>query len=293
MNWQEEPQNNGYYNYCSNTLCLKDENSTFPLIHEYIHFMDKTTTCLLLTGKTSQQLYEDKIFTQRELFHNFDMSVFSKIQFNKDNFPWITTLQLKSLFKEEINQNKYMQSVFNQFNSKKNYQQEFKTIIDDWIEEKQYPNKALLKQDINEILTSKLTQFNIPNDIYSNEEKELISNVLVFNTFNPTQNNTQNWSEELDVRRQRFYYTTPKEMLARTIEQAIQGKLEQLSDRLTTPELSPDEQNKFFKIIQSWQDISLQILGYQHKKETSHRIKHIRQKVEQKPKILSQFKLSS
>ena len=118
VNWQEEPQNNGYYNYCSNTICLKDENSTFPLVHEYVHFIDKTTTCLLLTGKTSQQLYEEKIFTQAELFHNFDMSVFSKIEFNKESFPWITTLKLKSLFKEEINQNKYMQEVFNKFDKK-------------------------------------------------------------------------------------------------------------------------------------------------------------------------------
>jgi len=118
VNWQEDKDNNGYYNYCSNTLCLKDENSTFPLIHEYVHFIDKTTTCLLLIGKTSQQLYEEKIFTQAELFYNFDMSIFSKIEFNKDSFPWITTLKLKSLFKEEINQNKYMQEVFNKFDKK-------------------------------------------------------------------------------------------------------------------------------------------------------------------------------
>ena len=103
VNWQEDPRNNGYYNYCSNTICLKDESSTFPLVHEYIHFIDKTTTCLLLTGKTSQQLYEEKIFSQKELFHNFDMSVFSKIEFNKDNFPWIDIIQLYILFKYEIN----------------------------------------------------------------------------------------------------------------------------------------------------------------------------------------------
>lgn len=38
-------------------------------------------------------------------------------------------------------------------------------------------------------------------------------------------------------------------MLARTIERAIQGNLEQLSDRLTTPILSYDEQVSFFEII--------------------------------------------
>ena len=139
VNWQEEPQNNGYYNYCSNTICLKDESSTFPLIHEYVHFIDKTTTCLLLTGKNSQQLYEEKLFSQKELFDNFDMSVFSKIEFHKENFPWIDLLKLKLLFKEEINQNKYIQQLFNQYDSKKDYQQEFKEIILDWVDEKKIP----------------------------------------------------------------------------------------------------------------------------------------------------------
>lgn len=43
----------------------------------------KQRLALLLTGKTSQQLYEEKLFSQRELFNNFDMSVFSKIEFKK------------------------------------------------------------------------------------------------------------------------------------------------------------------------------------------------------------------
>ena len=293
VNWQERPEDQGYYNYCSNTICLKDENSTFPLIHEYVHFIDKTTTCLLLTGKTSQQLYEEKIFTQRELFHNFDMSVFSQIEFNKENFPWITTFKLKSLFKEEIEQNKYMQSVFNQFDSKKDYQQEFKTIMYDWIEEKQYPNKELLKKDINEILTSKLTQFNVQHNFYTDEEKELIGKTIIFNTFNPRKNNTINWSEEFDVIKQRYYYTTQKEMLARTIEQTTEGKLQQLRDRLTTPILSNDEQNRFFEIIKSWQDISQQIIYIKNKNNVSKKITNIRQQLEQKPQIISQFKLTS
>ena len=291
VNWQEDKDNNGYYNYCSNTLCLKDENSTFPLIHEYVHFIDKTTTCLLLIGKTSQQLYEEKIFTQAELFYNFDMSIFSKIEFNKDSFPWITTLKLKSLFKEEINQNKYMQKVFNKFDKKKDYQQEFKTIMCDWIEEKQYQNKELLKKDINEILTSELTQFNVKHNFYTDEEKELIGKTIIFNTFNTKQNNTINWSKEFDLMKKRTYYTTQKEMLARTIEQAVQEKLQQLSDRLTTPVLSHNEQKKFFEIIKSWQDISLEIINIQNRSNISSRISNIRQQLEQQPHMISQLKL--
>ena len=291
VNWQEEPQNNGYYNYCSNTICLKDENSTFPLIHEYVHFIDKTTTCLLLTGKTSQQLYEEEIFTQAELFYNFDMSVFSKIEFNKDSFPWITTLKLKSLFKKEINQNKYMQEVFNKFDSKKDYRQEFKDIMFNWIEEKQYPNKELLKNDINEILTNKLTQFNVKHNFYNDEEKELIGKTIIFNIFNTKQNNTINWSKEFDLVKKRTYYITQKEMLARTIEQATKGNLQQLSDRLTTPVLSNNEKNRFFELIKSWQDISLQIINIKNRSNISSRISSLRQQLEQKPQIISQLKL--
>ena len=139
VNWQEDPQNNGYYNYCSNTICLKDESSTFPLIHEYVHFIDKTTTCLLLTGKTSQELYEEKLFSQKELFDNFDMSIFSKIEFKKENFPWLNIVKLKSLFNNEIQQNKYIQQTFNKYDKNKDYKQEFKEIILDWVNEKKIP----------------------------------------------------------------------------------------------------------------------------------------------------------
>jgi hypothetical protein len=291
VNWQEEPQNQGYYNYCSNTICLKDENSTFPLIHEYIHFIDKTTTCLLLTGKNSQQLYEEKSFSQKELFDNFDMSVFSKIEFNKENFPWLDIIKLKFLFKEEINQNKYIQEIFNEFDSKKDYQQEFKQIIFDWIDEKNYPNKSLLKKDINKLLDTKSTTFNFNNTPYSKEEKEIIGKALVFNTFDLIMNNSKNWSKEFDFRMNKLYYFTQKEMLARTIEQSIQGKLNQLSDRLTTTKLSEDEQDKFFDIIKSWQNISEEIIQFQNKHNISNRIINIRKKLEQKPEIISHFKL--
>lgn len=291
VNWQEEPKNQGYYNYCSNTICLKDENSTFPLIHEYIHFIDKTTTCLLLTGKNSQQLYEEKSFSQKELFDNFDMSVFFKIEFNKENFPWIDIIKLKSLFKEEITQNKYIQKIFNQFDSKKDYTKEFKQIIFDWIDEKNYPNKNLLKKYIDNLLDTKSTTFNFNNTPYSKEEKEILGKVLAFNTFNLNMNNSKNWSEELDVRMNKLYYSTQKEMLARTIEQSIQGKLNQLSDRLTTTKLSEDEQDKFFDIIKSWQNISEEIIQFQNKHNISNRIINIRKKLEQKPEIISHFKL--
>lgn len=293
VNWQEEPQNQGYYNYCSNTICLKDENSTFPLVHEYVHFIDKTTACLLLTGKTSQQLYEEKIFSQKELFEKFDMSVFSKIDFNKENFPWLDVLKLKSLFKEEIKQNKQIQKIFNQFDSNKDYQQEFKRIITDWIDEKKYPNQQLLKKDVDIILHSKTTAFNFNNTSYSAEEKEILGKVLLFNTFDLNMNNSKNWSEEFDVKMNKLYYSSQKEMLARTIEKSIKGELEQLSERLTTPNLSLNEQDKIFSIIKSWQNISQELIQFQSQQNVSSRILNIRNKLEQRPEMIYHFKLSS
>ena len=271
---------------------MKDENSTFPLIHEHVHFIDKTTTCLLLTGKTSQQLYEEKLFSQIELFYNFDMSVFSKIKFKKENFPWIDVLNLKSLFKDEIKQNKYIQKIFNKFDSKKDYKKEFKEIIFDWIEEKNYPNKNLLKEDINHLLKNNSTTFNFNNRSYSKEETEILGKVLVFNTFDLNMNNSKNWAEEFDYNViKKLYYSTQKEMLARTIEQTTQGKLEQLSDRLTTPKLSNNEQEKFFEIIKSWQNISQEIIQFQNKQNISNKIIKIRNKLEQNPEIISHLKL--
>ena len=291
VNWQEDPKNNGYYNYCSNTICLKDENSTFPLVHEYIHFIDKTTTCLLLTGKTSQQLYEEKIFSQKELFKNFDMSIFSKIEFNKDNFPWIDIIQLKLLFKDEINQNKDIQKMFNQFHKNKNYNQEFKEIILDWIEEKNYLNKDLLKQDIIDILKNKSTKFDLKNKPYSNDEQEIIQKTLVFNTFSSNNNNSKNWSKKFDEIMQKNYYSTQKEMLARTIEKSIQGKLEQLSDRLTTPTLSAQQEKHIFKIIQSWQILSHDIINIQPQLDLNHRINKVKNTLQNKPDLIKHFKL--
>ena len=293
VNWQEDPQNNGYYNYCSNTICLKDESSTFPLIHEYVHFIDKTTTCLLLTGKTSQELYEEKLFSQKELFDNFDMSIFSKIEFKKENFPWLNIVKLKSLFNNEIQQNKYIQQTFNKYDKNKDYKQEFKEIILDWVNEKKYPNTALLKQDINKLLQNKVTNFNFHNKSYTIEEKEIIGKVLVFNTFDLTMNNAKNWSEEFDVKINKLYYSTQKEMLARTIEQTTQVKSEQLSDRLTTPNLSRNDQQHFFEIIKSWQNISQEIIQLQNKQNVSNRIINIRDKLEHNPELISHFKLKS
>ena len=80
-------------------------------------------------------------------------------------------------------------------------------------------------------------------------------------------------------------------MLARTIEQATKGNLQQLSDRLTTPVLSNNEKNRFFELIKSWQDISLQIINIKNRSNISSRISSLRQQLEQKPGMISQFKL--
>lgn len=291
VNWQEEHQNNGYYNYCSNTICLKDENTTFPLVHEYVHFIDKTTTCLLLTGKTSQQLYEEKLHSQKELFENFDMSIFNKIEFKKENFPWIEIIKLKSLFNEEIKQNKYIEQIFNNYSKTKNYKKEFKDIMFEWIENKNFINKIQLKKEIDEILNSKQTNFNFENKNYSNDEKEIIGKTLTFNTFDLSMNNSKNWSEQFDWIIKKSYYTTPKEMLARTIEKSVNNKLEQLSDILTTPVLSNKEENELFNIIKSWQIITEDCLSYQNSNNVKNKIKNVRENLLKNPNLISHLKL--
>lgn len=57
-------------------------------------------------------------------------------------------------------------------------------------------------------------------------------------------------------------------MLARVIEQNVNGKHKQLSDRLTTPQLSKEEKEKFFEIIKSWQSITHELLEQQKQKNT-------------------------
>jgi len=66
-----------------------------------------------------------------------------------------------------------------------------------------------------------------------------------------------------------------------------------LSDRLTTPNLSKNEQEQFFEIIKSWQNISQEIIQFQNKQNVSSRIMNIRNKLEQKPELISHFKLKS
>lgn len=106
-------------------------------------------------------------------------------------------------------------------------------------------------------------------------------------------NNAKNWAEEFDVRMNKLYYSTQKEMLARTIEQSIKGNLEQLSDRLTTLKLSKDEKNKFFDIIKSWQNISQEVIKSENKQNISNKFLNIRNKLEQNPEIISHFKLKN
>lgn len=91
----------------------------------------------------------------------------------------------------------------------------------------------------------------------------------------------------------KLYYSTQKEMLARTLEKSIQGNLEQLSDRLTTPSLSKNEKERFFDIIKSWQNVSQEIIQLQNKQKVSNRIMCIRNRLEENPEIISHFKLKS
>ena len=197
------------------------------------------------------------------------------------------------MFNDEIQQNKYIQQTFNKYDKNKDYKQEFKEILLDWIDKKNYSSKDILKQDINKLLNNKVTNFNFDNKSYSNEEKEIINKTLAFNTFNLTMNNSKNWSEEFDVRMQKKYYSTQKEMLARSIEKSINGNLEQLSDRLTTPNLSKNEQEHFFEIIKSWQNISQETIKSQNKQNVSNRIMNIRDNLSKTSELISHFKLKS
>ena len=90
---------------------------------------------------------------------------------------------------------------------------------------------------------------------------------------------------------QKNYYSTQKEMLARTIENSVQGKLEQLSDRLTTPNLSAQQEKKLFKIIQSWQNLSNDIINIQPQLDLNHRINKVKNTLQSKPDLIKHFKL--
>ena len=80
-------------------------------------------------------------------------------------------------------------------------------------------------------------------------------------------------------------------MLARTIEKSIQGKLEQLSDRLTTPNLSAQQEKHIFNIIQSWQNLSNDIINSQPKLELNYRINKVKNTLQSKPDLIKHFKL--
>lgn len=214
VNSQYQSIDNGEYNFLSNTIRLKDEKSTFPLIHEYIHFLDKTTASLLLTGKTTQQLYEtqdedkkntnvtnidqysneyvshqkNKKYTKAELKELFDMSIFTQIDFRKDKFPWISKEQFFSaaFFHNEINQAKYIQKIFNYNSDEKNNIQHFSNIILNWIEEKNYTNKDYLESDIKNLF--KDSKYKINHEKYSSEENEIIAKSKLFKESQLTDN---------------------------------------------------------------------------------------------------------
>ena len=90
---------------------------------------------------------------------------------------------------------------------------------------------------------------------------------------------------------QKNYYSTQKEMLDRTIEKSVQGKLEQLSDRLTTPTLSAQQEKHIFNIIQSWQNLSNDIINIQPQLDLNHRINKVKNTLQNKPDLIKHFKL--
>ena len=116
-----------------------------------------------------------------------------------------------------------------------------------------------------------------------------IQKTLVFNTFSSNNNNSKNWSKKFDEIMQQNYYSTQKEMLARTIEKSVQGKLEQLSDRLTTPTLSAQQEKHIFKIIQSWQILSHDIINIQPQLDLNHRINKVKNTLQNNQSLSSGF----
>lgn len=197
---------------------------------------------------------------QNILFNKFDMSFFLNIKYEKNPLTWINTFKLKSIFDREIKQNKEIQNIFNIFEN--NSELNFKNLLLDWIERKKLPYKEKLITDINTILFNKNYHINFKiNKDYTNDELIILNACINYKQFNKNHNNAVNWSNFLDCQERKIYFNSQKEMLARSLELIINGTMNTLSDTLTTPHLSENEQNTLINIVKSWQNMCFEIVN--------------------------------
>lgn len=286
----EEDIINGEYNSCSNTLVINNLENP-PIIHEYVHFIDKTCCALLLTGKTTQELFEAGDYSIEQIVNVFDMSHFKKKKYSFSAF--FKSYSFNQRFNPEIFQNNYINNTFNAYDSKKEdlYKKEFKRELHHWLGKQKISNRTAIFNECCNILDNKKHKeevfiagspihMTLRNTciLYSNTAPQfkennfmLFAKILDKSTTESGNNNNIFYAREIT------YQQSQKEMLARTIEKN-NSTMPELSNRLSTPTLSQQQNSEFIKIISSWKQNIDSTLSLRENKPVTARIQELSKK---------------
>lgn len=284
----------GEYNSCNNRIVLNDKEN-IPLVHEYVHFIDKTSTSLLLTGKTTKELFEEGKYNVQEIINIFNMNNINKMK-SSGILDYFNTKSFNKIFNQEIMQNEFLYEKFNNWseNESKQYIDNFKKSMFKWINKQNVNNKTILIKEVNKIINSE----NYNNDLFENKDilyKNIENSSLLYMKYNKNkeikENNFMLFSKILDSQiwnrkntntlfeiKKETYYESQKEMLARTIESYSGKTLKELSNVLSTPTFNKKENEEVLNIVKSWKNNIDEILSLRKKNEVTNRIKDISKK---------------
>lgn len=278
----------GEYNSCSNTIVLSDKDS-IPLVHEYVHFIDKTSTALLLTGKTTQELFEAGEYSAKDIVEIFNMNNIVKMK-SSGLFNYFDTYKFNDQFQEEIKQNNELYQIFNQWlpENKETYIKNFKNEVFKWIYKQPITNKDLLCKEFNDIIESKkINHLLINKDDETYQKIQIVANLFKMYSEQNNENNFMLFSKILDAEQTKrsnnalfkvknnTYYQSQREMLARTIERYGTNTLQELSNILTTPSFDEKNNQKIVDIVSLWKNNIDEIILLREKIEVSDRIQKI------------------
>lgn len=284
-------QINGTYQSYNNTININNKEN-IPLLHEYIHFIDKTTFSLILTGKTTAELYELKRYNKQELYNFFSMDNLLKIK-PQGAFQGAFDYETKKLIKvlqPEIRQNEEIRNFFN-YPQSDQYLQQIKKSILQWVIKTNIENKKELIYNINTIFGGK--KYTISSLYFKKEPHDSIINIADFiKQFGAKMdsNNSLEISKMLDNQESKKstlnfvqlqqdnieYYQSQKEMLARTIEKYINKTLKEIQNETSTPKISDRTAKKLIEILKNWNTLIDKTLAQRNNLNiTDKRIKYM------------------
>lgn len=266
VNSQEDKNDISYFNCLEDKIVLRDEKTTLPLEHEFMHFIDKTIFSLLITGKSPRQLYEQTNIDTFKIIKYFNLCYIKEVESLVGHIDGLSGY-IKNIGYDKYKNKHQQKELFT------NKSKEFKTKFIEWIENK-YPNDLELKNNVEKILNKK-TSYDKLNIHYEDKIKQEIINKAIYSVENKIFHHKK-WGELFDNNNDKLYYNSEKETIARIFQTITNKSANTLTDTITTPTIKKELEVELLMITKKWLEFISKTI--EEKEKTVEKIQAIRLK---------------